>query len=212
MRSAPVELSMPSWSEVQSALQMDFSQVLPCLRDLEPKGLWPLFLSYHLFSDKTVWKDGRHTTVSWTRSRVVWQSISGAVAALAKHDHSAVRVVRALLEATKGPRHEKLDPREPYRHELAETLWQMESKSAALLKDYYSELATTHRCPHGAGLSGSEWLLSTEHAACSDFHSPAHSALGPAKLSEPDRDQLRMGMGRWEWVDGGAAAGGGGPN
>ena len=49
----------------------------------------------------------------------------------------AAKPLRALMSATKGPRHDKLDPREPYRNELAMAIARLEvanGRPAALRK------------------------------------------------------------------------------
>jgi len=182
------------WKDVEERLRLPAAEVLPALEELSP--FWPELLSYHCFGEAEVFREGRHTKRTRARLRTLWAALEAALDGVLARDLAAAPVARALLEATKGPLHADLEPRQPYRAELAAKVRHLEARSARVLQAEYAGLGEKDS-PAVKWLLGMTNRLSEEFAAAS----PGLRALElvprlqmrlvpPPWVGEPDMKQI----------------------
>lgn len=141
-----MEKGLATWQELTNALALPVPQMLEALRELKPglhrSGESSLsgLLSFHVFGEPAVWQEGKHTDRSRQRLREVWPALRRALEDVLQRSPDATPVARALLEATRGPRNEKLDPRRPYREDLQRCMLRLQERSARELSAVYMRL------------------------------------------------------------------------
>lgn len=128
---------VPPWSDFMAALATDVHNMQSALQALHEKSgvPWKDGLAFHLFGEAAVWQNGQHTKLSRQRLGSLWKALECGLEGVRRRDDGGepgpvVKLTRMLLEASRGPNHASLDPREPYRKTLLAATEQLEAKSA----------------------------------------------------------------------------------
>lgn len=141
----------PPWSDFVAALEGDVHDMHYALQTLQVKWdvSWTDGLAFHLFGEVKLWRKGQHTKVSQLRLGILWGAMERALEGCLRRDDGAepgpiVKLTRMLLEASRGPHHTSLDPREPYRHKLLVAIERLEATSAAVM----TAICKAEECKH----------------------------------------------------------------
>eukprot|EP00927_Polykrikos_kofoidii_P038461 TRINITY_DN32801_c0_g1_i1.p1 TRINITY_DN32801_c0_g1~~TRINITY_DN32801_c0_g1_i1.p1 ORF type:complete len:891 (-),score=155.01 TRINITY_DN32801_c0_g1_i1:78-2690(-) len=113
-----LEARLPSWEQFLAAMDDDVAAVVGNLDGIAPDGLWMNILAFHCFGERQVWSKGQHTSRSRARLRALWESLGRLFIAVEARSEPAVATLESILRASKGPRCQELDPRQPYRTEM----------------------------------------------------------------------------------------------
>lgn len=173
-----------SWRETARALRKTPGlEALAALKELQPPGRWRDIVYFHCFSEPEVWREGKHTNASKARLGVVWETLRMAMAEVSARQESGLELAKGLLAATKGPKQPGLDPRQPFRVELLQTVKEMEVSTGNLMAELYGKLPCN---------TDTEWLLSMPSSLNPDTSSQLCKKLGIAP-----RLQMRVEPPEW---------------
>jgi ankyrin repeat protein len=149
-------LSMPS-EDMHAALQAQASRVVALSKEVcakEEMSRRCLIESLHFccFGERSLWERGEHTASSCSRLKQVAAPVLALFDVLIEKPEVA-ETVKLLLQATKGPKHAKLDPRAPWREELELSMGVFEQKTLKMLDVEFDKVL--------AG-ADSHWLVTLE--------------------------------------------------
>jgi len=140
--------SLPPWEALSAALGRETEDIVPALVQLGGDN-WPGLLGFHCFHDAVV--DSAHSITTWTRLRLVWDTMSRLFQQCMAHRKEALEPLKMLLRATKGPCCPPVDMRLPYREDLLKAMDGLDKLSGTTLNTEYSKLKG----------DGADWLKHT---------------------------------------------------
>jgi len=133
-----VEKEVPSWDVLSKALESGIEGLIANLENCHPQ--WQQVLAFHCFGDKPTYSEGKHTSQSSERVLFIWKIMSKLIHEFKNSSEAAEQPLRHLLNSTKGPKHETLDSREPYRKELATAMHEIDQMVGKYLSSQYEKM------------------------------------------------------------------------